>query len=57
MADPSREITDLADLKQRYERLQLLYQVSNVIHSTLEPHHALELIIGQAVNIMRADSL
>ena len=56
MADQSREITDLAELKQRYERLQLLYQVSNVIHSTLEPHHALQLIVGEAVNIMRATS-
>lgn len=56
MADTSREVKDLADLQGRYERLQLLYQVSNVIHSTLEPHRALELIIGEAVNIMRASS-
>jgi signal transduction histidine kinase len=56
MADPSREIIDLAELKQRYERLQLLYQVSNVIHSTLEPHDALQLIVREAVNIMRATS-
>ena len=56
MADASREITDFVELKQRYERLQLLYQVSNVIHSTLEPHDALELIIGEAVKIMRASS-
>jgi signal transduction histidine kinase len=56
MADTSREIKDLAELQGRYERLQLLYQVSNVIHSTLEPHRALELIVGEAVNIMRASS-
>jgi len=56
MADPSREITELAELKRRYERLDLLYQVSNVIHSTLEPHRALELIVGEAVTAMRATS-
>jgi signal transduction histidine kinase len=56
MADQSREITELAELKRRYERLNLLYQVSNVIHSTLEPHRALELIVGEAVNAMRATS-
>jgi signal transduction histidine kinase len=56
MADTSREITELAELKRRYERLDLLYQVSNVIHSTLEPHCALELIVSEAVNAMRATS-
>lgn len=49
-------MNELADLKARYERLQLLYQVSNVIHSTLEPIRALELIVGEAVNVMRATS-
>ena len=38
----------------RFERLQLLYQVSNVIHSTLEPQEALQLIVGEAVRLMRA---
>jgi signal transduction histidine kinase len=56
MADTPREITELAELKRRYERLNLLYQVSNVIHSTLEPHRALALIVGEAVNAMRATS-
>lgn len=56
MADTPREITDLAELQRRYKRLQSLYEVSNVIHSTLEPHRALELIVGQAVNLMRATS-
>lgn len=56
MADTSREITELAELKRRYERLDLLYKVSNVIHSTLEPHRALELIVGEAVTAMRATS-
>ncbi|HVK58702.1 MAG TPA: GAF domain-containing protein [Candidatus Kapabacteria bacterium] len=47
---------EFAELKRRYERLHLLYQVNNVIHSTLEPQRALELIIGEAVRIMRASS-
>src|SRR5437773_9357818 len=47
---------ELADLNARYERLKLLYQVSNVIHSTLEPHKALQLIVDEAVQLMRASS-
>src|SRR5205814_3855214 len=34
----------------------LLYQVSNVIHSTLEPHKALQLIVDEAVQLMGASS-
>jgi signal transduction histidine kinase len=48
--------TALADLQARHERLRLLYQVSKVIHSTLEPAAALQLIVGEAVGIMRASS-
>lgn len=40
----------------RHERLGLLYQVSNVIHSTLDSQEALQLIVGEAVRIMRASS-
>jgi signal transduction histidine kinase len=40
----------------RYKRLQLLYQVSKVIHSTLEPQEALQLIVREAVRLMRASS-
>jgi signal transduction histidine kinase len=40
----------------RYERLQLLYQVSNVIHSTLEPQEALQLIVSEAVRLIHASS-
>jgi signal transduction histidine kinase len=40
----------------RYERLQLLYQVSNVIHSTLEPAAALQLIVSEAVRLVGASS-
>ena len=44
------------ELQARYERLQLLYQVSNVIHSTLDAPQALELILREAVRLMRASS-
>ena len=47
---------DPAKLKAAYERLQLLYQVSNVIHSTLDPEQALQLILQEAVRLMRATS-
>lgn len=47
---------DLEKLKAAYERLQLLYQVSNVIHSTLDPQQALQLILQEAVRLMRAAS-
>lgn len=43
-------------MTQRLERLQLLYQVSNVIHSTLEPQEALQLIVSEAVRLVRATS-
>lgn len=38
------------------ERLSLLYQVSKVIHSTLESQEALQLIVSEAVRVMRASS-
>jgi signal transduction histidine kinase len=46
----------LEKLKKRHERLQLLYQVSNVIHSTLEAQEALQLIVSEAVRLMNASS-
>jgi signal transduction histidine kinase len=49
-------VSELAELKARYERLHLLYQVSNVIHSTLEPQEALQLIVREAVRLVRASS-
>jgi signal transduction histidine kinase len=50
-------VTDeLAKLTKRHERLQLLYQVSNVIHSTLEAQEALQLIVSEAVRLMNASS-
>ena len=47
---------ELAKMANRLERLQLLYQVSNVIHSTLEAQEALQLIVSEAVRLMNASS-
>ncbi|MDB6021537.1 MAG: phospho-acceptor protein [Pedosphaera sp.] len=47
---------ELTELKARYARLDLLYQVDHIIHSTLEPQEALQLILEQAVRVMRASS-
>src|SRR5262249_35870352 len=52
----SRMSDELAKLKSRYERLERLYQVANVIHSTLEPQEALLLIVREAVRLMQASS-
>src|SRR5476651_1075406 len=47
---------EIQNLKSRHERLQLLYQVSNVIHSTLDSQEALQLIVSEAVRLMNASS-
>jgi len=47
---------ELEKLQLRFERLSLLYQVSNVIHSTLDSQEALQLIVGEAVRLMHASS-
>lgn len=47
---------ELAELRERCARLDLLQQVGNVIHSTLDPQEALQLILGEAVRLMRASS-
>jgi signal transduction histidine kinase len=49
-------IYELEKLKLSHERLRLLYQVSNVIHSTLDSQEALQLIVSEAVRVMRATS-
>jgi signal transduction histidine kinase len=46
----------LRDLEARNARLELLQQVSHVIHSTLEPQEALQLILREAIRLMRAAS-
>lgn len=56
VADRKGEMSDLAELKARYERLKLLYQVGSVLHSTLDPEVALGLIVREAVRIMDASS-
>ena len=43
-------------LRARLERLERLYQVTRVIHSTLEPNRALDLILEQAVELTGATS-
>src|SRR5579859_1986881 len=49
-------VDELTELRARYDRLNLLHQVGTVIHSTLEPQEALQLIIREAVRVMRASS-
>jgi signal transduction histidine kinase len=49
-------VKEPADLQQRYERLKLLYDMSNVLHSSLEPQEALRLIVNEAVRLTRASS-
>lgn len=44
------------ELQARYERLKLFIRVGNVIHSTLEPQEALQLITMEAVRLVRASS-
>jgi signal transduction histidine kinase len=57
MADHASQMSDeLTELKARFERLNLLYQVGNIIHSTLDQQEALRLIVDQAVRLMRASS-
>lgn len=53
-ADP--ETIRNQSLERRLERLELLYQVSNIIHSTLVPQEALALVIREAVRLMKATS-
>ena len=47
---------ELKELQARYDRLELLYHVGNVIHSTLDPQEALQLILAEAVRLMHASS-
>ncbi|MEP6662306.1 MAG: GAF domain-containing protein [Verrucomicrobiota bacterium] len=47
---------ELFDLKKRHERLNLLFQISNVLHSTLDAQEALQLILREALRVMRASS-
>lgn len=51
MPDPTRQPTP-----QDFERVNLLYQVGKVIHSTLDPQELLQLIVREAVGAMDASS-
>jgi signal transduction histidine kinase len=47
---------ELAELKARFSRLELLQRVSDVIHSTLEPQEAFRLIVHEMVGALSAVS-
>ena len=47
---------ELQELRDRNERLTLLHDISNVIHATLDSQEALNLILREAVRVMRASS-
>ena len=49
-------IDELAELKQRHERLRLLYDVSNTLHASLDAQEALRRIVDEAVRLTRATS-
>lgn len=51
--DPASE---LRDLEARHQRVAQLYQVSQILHSTLEPQEALRLIVREAVRLAGASS-
>jgi signal transduction histidine kinase len=51
MPDPTHQPTP-----QDFERVNLLYQVGKVIHSTLDPQELLQLIVREAVGAMDASS-
>ncbi len=47
---------ELAGLQARFERLTQLYRVSNVLHSTLDPQEALQLIVREAIKLTGGNS-
>jgi len=47
---------ELEELQRRCARWERLYQVGNVIHSTLDSQEALRLIVNEAVRLMSAAS-
>jgi len=52
----SQHADDPAELKARLARLGQLYHVSSVIHSSLDPQEALQLILREAIQLTRATS-
>jgi signal transduction histidine kinase len=47
---------ELSELRERCNRLSLLNEISNVVHTTLDPEKALHTILREAVRVMRASS-
>lgn len=47
---------ELEQLRERNVRLALLNEIGNVIHATLDSQQALDLILREAVRVMRASS-
>lgn len=47
---------DSYNREDEHERLKLLYQVSKVIHSTLDPQEALQLIVRETVSLLNGSS-
>lgn len=60
MSGPAEELealrAEVRGLRARARRLELLAQVGDIIHSTLEPQDALRLIVREAVRLTRAGS-
>ncbi|HEY5910432.1 MAG TPA: GAF domain-containing protein [Verrucomicrobiae bacterium] len=47
---------ELTELQARHDRLKLLHEAGNILHSTLEPEQALQLILKEAVRLTKASS-
>ena len=55
-ANPGRGADELNDLRERLARAELVNQIANVIHATLDSDEALQLILREAVRVTRASS-
>jgi GAF domain-containing protein len=49
-------LSAISELQAQLERFRQLYHVTNVIHSTLDPQEALQLILTEAIRLTRATS-
>lgn len=52
----ARAAAGATDWQARFERLQRLYQVGQILQSTLEPQEALQLIVDESVRLVGASS-
>lgn len=55
-AESTNAARELHELKARFGRLELLQRVSNVIHSTLDPQEAFQLVVREMVRALHAAS-